>query len=178
MSRSLLAGAALVLGFSSGILVSTDAAAMGHRSKDIPGLNIEAFEAYLRSLPKESRAQCAKGVRLAMSALFGAQPPRRLDGDYPDAHEYSAYYMKNWRVDEPSLCYRRAILSGGTPQNFDIRVIDNEQGTGPLYQYGHIELHYKGNWYSDHRQKGSVVTGRNARYLTYRLQNCGDRDEE
>ncbi len=167
----------LALGLSAGMLVSKEAGAMGQAPGDIPGLNIQAFESYLRSLPGESRAQCAKGVRLAMSALFGTQPPRRPDGDFPDAHEYSAHYLRNWRVDEPSLCYRRATLSGGTPKNFDIRVIDNEQGSGPLYTYGHIELHYKGKWYSDHRQKGSIVTGRSARYVTYRLQSCGSREE-
>jgi len=177
MARSRFAVVLLAFGLSAGMLVSKDAAAMGQGPGEIPGLNISAFESYLRSLPNESRAQCAKGVRLAMSTLFGTQPPRRLDGDYPDAHEYSAHYLKNWRVDEASLCYRRAVLSGGTPQNFDIRVIDNEQGSGPIYQYGHIELYYKGKWYSDHRQKGSIVGGRGARYVTYRLQSCVGRDE-
>ncbi len=136
-------------------------------------MNLAAFERRLADLPEQSQNMCAQGVRKSLLALFGSNPPKMGDGDYPDAHQYNEHFMRNWRTGSPSQCYRKAGAGGGKPKDLDIRVLHSGQGAGAIGKYGHIEIFYKGRWYSDFNQGGSLTTGRSVRYSTYRFQNCG-----
>ncbi|MGD9896548.1 MAG: hypothetical protein AB7T14_05685 [Candidatus Methylacidiphilaceae bacterium] len=105
----------------------------------IPGSpNPKAFE---RALPRHRHSQgmCARAVRVAVEELTGKKLDRR---DY--AKEYGEPLLKTG-------CYVRSSANV-RPKDYDIRILHPRKRS----HYGHIEVFYRGVWYSDFRQPGSL----------------------
>lgn len=105
-----------------------------------PNLNSKAFE---RALPRHRHSQgmCARAVRVAVEELTGTKLERR---DY--AKEYGEPLLKTG-------CYVRSSPNV-QPRNYDVRILLPKRRN----HYGHIEVFYRGIWYSDFRQPGSLWT--------------------
>ncbi|MDD2676851.1 MAG: hypothetical protein PHP75_05215 [Methylacidiphilaceae bacterium] len=105
-----------------------------------PNPNPKAFE---RALPRHRHSQgmCARAVRVAVEELTGRKLERR---DY--AKEYGEPLLKTG-------CYVRSSANV-QPRNYDVRILLPKRRN----HYGHIEVFYRGTWYSDFRQPGSLWT--------------------
>ncbi|MBU6376322.1 MAG: hypothetical protein KGQ59_10030 [Bdellovibrionales bacterium] len=129
------------------------------------GLNIAAFERRIHSLPSQGAGFCARGVRKSLNALFGTGP-----GFGPPAKKYNEQFLRNWRTKDH--CYKTVSRTENTPhrdRDFDIKVLQPGPGSSI---FGHIEIYYKGRWYSDFQQ-GRSLYGRNyGSFTTYRLDRC------
>jgi hypothetical protein len=126
------------------------------------GLNIAAFERRLKSLPSQGAGYCAKGVRISLNALFGGGPSNGLN-----AKDYNERFLRNWRTKDS--CYQRVPNVVRATQDFDIRVLQPGRGSS---EYGHIEIFYRGRWYSDFEQRSSLFGRNYSSYATYRLAPC------
>ncbi|QSR85110.1 hypothetical protein [Methylacidimicrobium sp. B4] len=129
--------------FLSGVIVfSAAAAGYGQRGgavSTVPATpNPKAFE---RALPKQkhSHGMCARAVRVAVEELTGKKLERR---DY--AKEYGEPLLKTG-------CYVKSSARV-QPRNYDVRILLPRKRS----HCGHIEVFYRGNWYSDFRQPGSL----------------------
>ncbi len=102
--------------------------------------NAKAFE---RALPshRHSHGMCARAVRVAVEELTGRKLERR---DY--AKEYGDPLLKTG-------CYVRTSANV-MPRNYDVRILLPRRQN----HYGHIEIFYRGRWYSDFRQPASLWT--------------------
>ncbi|VVM07428.1 hypothetical protein MAMC_01587 [Methylacidimicrobium cyclopophantes] len=100
--------------------------------------NHKAFE---RALPKhrQSHGMCARAVRVALEELTGKKLDRR---DY--AKEYGEPLLKTG--------YYVKASANAQPRNYDVRILLPRK----RHHCGHIEVFYRGNWYSDFRQPGSL----------------------
>ncbi len=133
LSKLLLSGA---------IVFSVAAAGYAQRAVAVSTLpatpNPKAFE---RALPKQkhSHGMCARAVRVAVEELTGKKLERR---DY--AKEYGGPLLKTG-------CYMKSSASVH-PRNYDVRILLPRKRS----HYGHIEVFYRGNWYSDFRQPASL----------------------
>jgi|GEM_PF-4898719 len=111
-------------------------------------LNVAAFERSLNNLPSRSRSKCALYVRYGLEKLFGAKI-----GGQGDAYQYNVATLNKF-ASKKGLRYQD--FSGGqTPpfQDFDVRVSQPKRGGS---RWGHIEMFYKGRWYSDFKQRRSL----------------------
>ncbi len=126
------------------------------------GLNDAALATRLKGLGTKGNSWCARGVRESLNALFGRGPDSG-----PDAKDYGDY-LKNWRTQGAS--YRSIGAFEGTQfQDYDVRVLQPSSQGHPA---GHVEIFYKGHWYSDFQQRGSLWDTSKARYTSqqvYRL---------
>lgn len=129
--------------FLSGAVVFSVAAA-GYAQKGVPVSGIPGSpnpKAFERALPrqKHSHGMCARAVRVAVEELTGKKLDRR---DY--AKEYGEPLLKTG-------CYVKSSANV-QPRNYDVRILLPRKRS----HYGHIEVFYRGNWYSDFRQPGSL----------------------
>ncbi len=131
----------------------------------VEGLNVLAFEKRLASLPEQGSGYCARGVRQSLNALFGQGP-----ANGPNAKDYSEKYLSHWRTKDS--CFKQQSGSLQPPKDFDIKVMPPSRGNSNAY--GHIEIFYKGRWYSDFQQKSSLYGRHYSNPRTYRLNSCSD----
>lgn len=130
----------IVLG--GALIFSVAAAGYAQRGVPVSGApgspNPKAFE---RALPrqKHSHGMCARAVRVAVEELTGKKLDRR---DY--AKEYGVPLLKTG-------CYVQSSANA-QPRNYDVRILLPRKRS----HCGHIEVFYRGNWYSDFRQPGSL----------------------
>ena len=127
----------------SGAFVFSVAAA-GYAQHGLPAASVPGNpnpRAFERALPrhKHSQGMCARAVRVAVEELTGKKLERR---DY--AKEYGEPLLKTG-------CYTRHPANV-QPKNYDVRILLPRKRS----HYGHIEVFYRGNWYSDFRQPGSL----------------------
>ncbi|QSR89584.1 hypothetical protein [Methylacidiphilum caldifontis] len=97
------------------------------------------FEALLPKKKKCSRGMCARIVRSCIERLIGRPIERR---DY--AKEYGEALVKTgfYREAPPHL----------QPRDFDVHILYPRKRS----HYGHMEIFYKGRWYSDFNQPASL----------------------
>jgi hypothetical protein len=116
--------------------------------------NRAGFEAYVKSLPKDTKKKCAKGVREGLNILFGH--PQKYGEDKSEygrpAKAYNEEVLKMWQTPDSSFKY----VKDDKFRDYDIRVIQPKNSSSP----GHIEIFYKGTWYSDHVQPGGFWVGK------------------
>ena len=117
-------------------------------------LNVQKFAANLTSFPvtPPSHPLCAKGVRTSLNFLFG-----KSEGHGEDltrkfgrpAKEFNEKIFQQWRT--ATSCFKNVQDNNKDFHDFDIRVIQPKNKTFA----GHIEIYYKGIWYSDYKQSGT-----------------------
>lgn len=125
------------------------------------GLNEDAFRSFIGGLKARSSGLCAKHVRMALNKLFGRGP----DGG-PSAKNYNERVLSQWQTKDAQY---KKVEDNGSFQDFDIRVLQPSRRGNP---HGHIEIYYKGQWYSDFKQGGSLWDYNSGNYIeasTYRL---------
>jgi hypothetical protein len=131
-------------------------------------LNTEAFEAHLAGLSKTSQSDCALLVRKGLEKLFGA-----FIGGQGHAYQFNVATLNKF-ASKKGLAYT-TFSSDQTPpfQDYDVQVSQPKRGRST---YGHIEIFYKGRWYSDFPQNNSLWYSSPERYSTmkiYRLSEAG-----
>ncbi|GEM_PF-2857902 len=102
-------------------------------------VNKKEFESYLPKRRKTSGGMCARVVRTCIEKLIGRPLDRK---DY--AKEYGEVLVKTglYREQPPN----------SQPRDFDVHILYPRKKS----HYGHMEIYYKGKWYSDFYQKASL----------------------
>ena len=157
-----------------------------------PVLNEEAFAQHLLALGNDSHNKCAQGVRESLNVLFGKNTDYGLDShnNGKPAKDFNEAHLGKWR--KGNSCFKEAYHDNkDSYQNYDVRVLlpknEIKENKQPFEIYGHIELYYNGNWYSDFNQGGSIWDNEVAyakgdpsknhygSSKLYRLSNCGNK---
>ncbi|WP_048810311.1 hypothetical protein [Candidatus Methylacidiphilum infernorum] len=102
-------------------------------------INKKEFEAALPKKKKCSRGLCARVVRTCIEKLIGRPLERR---DY--AKEYGEVLVKTG--------FYREVPAHLQPRDFDVHILYPRKRS----HYGHMEIFYKGRWYSDFYQPASL----------------------
>lgn len=122
------------------------------------GLNKRAFAKYLSEKPEIGDGWCAKEVRLSLNELFGVNIENGRNGK-----DFDKEFLKNYKKD--GKCYSET--NDSEPQNYDIRSLEPDMdyiatlprrsdGSLNVLQFGHAEIYFEGEWYSDFKQINSV----------------------
>lgn len=119
------------------------------------GLRVAAFEQSLRQLSDEPGGWCAAGTVASVEALTGQRVTMALSAkDCGRGLLETGVY--EWAREEDGF------------RDFDVRVLQPSTATGP---HGHMEIYYKGKWYSDHRQaRSGWESGAFSSQALYRLK--------
>lgn len=116
-------------------------------------LNLKGFANRLKSLPDKTERLCARGVRQSLNILFGhaedyGEAKSRKFGR--PAKEFDENVLASWKVS--GSCFKKvAVNNSGPSKDLDIRVMQPVDSSAP----GHIEIYFKGVWYSDFKQSSS-----------------------
>jgi hypothetical protein len=116
-------------------------------------LNLKGFANRLNSLPNKTARLCARGVRQSLNILFGHAEDYGEDKSRKfgrPAKEFNENVLAKWKV--PGSCFKKvAVNNSGHTKDLDIRVMQPTDSSAP----GHIEIYFKGVWYSDFKQSSS-----------------------
>ncbi|CAI9084740.1 hypothetical protein A7K93_04545 [Candidatus Methylacidiphilum fumarolicum] len=102
-------------------------------------INKKEFESSLPKRRKTSGGMCARVVRTCIEKLIGRPLDRK---DY--AKEYGEALVKTGLYREQS--------PNSQPRDFDVHILYPRKKS----HYGHMEIYYKGKWYSDFYQQASL----------------------
>ena len=126
-----------------------------------PLLDIASFEAHVQGLADTSGGDCALGVREGLEKLFG-----NPIGGQGDAWQYNKDVLDKF-ASKKGLYYADVDRNSTPPfQDFDVQVLQPTEGGS---EFGHVEVFYKGRWYSDFKQDMSLADSSRQNYSTIQV---------
>ncbi|MEO5666793.1 MAG: hypothetical protein ABIR96_01905 [Bdellovibrionota bacterium] len=130
-------------------------------------LDIAGFERGLAKLSEHSGGQCAEGTRKSLENLFDNHI-----GGQGHADQWSVTSLNNF-AEKKGLHYSEVPPNTAAFQDFDVRMMQpNKAVQGSVH--GHVEIFYKGRWYSDFKETQSQWDANRTRYRDMTIFRLGD----